>query len=109
MSSPAVLISDKTNLAADFVNKYTDEKFQRIYANLPPEEIIRLTVGTEPKCPVYRIETRRGAGFYYDYCYALDSGSGQIALLLPNAGFGGYKSLKFFGKLSGFDADAPLW
>lgn len=108
-SSRVVLISDKAHLAADFLTKYMDEKYQRIYANLPPEEIIRLAVGTEPQFPVYRIETVRGAGFYYDYCYAMDSGNGHIALLLPGEGFGGYKSQKFFGRLSGFDADVPLW
>lgn len=58
-------------------------------SRLSPKDFIELTMGSIPKFPVQRIIVQRGAGFYYDSCYAFEgefSGSNANTLLTSTDG-----------------------
>ena len=79
-------------------------------SKLSTDDLIELALGgVTPKFPVYRISVVRGAGFYYDYCYAFQSGPDRAATLLVFGIGVGYKSHQDHGSLGWYPDNTPLW
>ena len=49
----------------------------------------------------------RGAGFYYDSCFAIANDSGLTTLVTDDVA--GDLRIQSYGMLSGFPPDLPLW
>lgn len=77
----------------------------------PRKDLIGLVAESSPKPPIHRIELRRGAGLYFDYCYAFDSehASGSVHTLLIDEIAGMSKSIQSHGPLGWYPDRAALW
>jgi len=80
-------------------------------ANLPDDEFLRLVADTvsAPKFPVERIGIQRGAGFYFDQCYALEDSTPGNGYTLMISSFGGNPKKKYHGQLGWYPDQAGLW
>lgn len=87
----------------------TENAVQSDIENLSTELFFDTIVRINPSMfPARRISLSRGAGFYYDYCYAVRDHS-QIHTLIINKLGGNYPELKSHSKLIGYPKNKPLW
>lgn len=86
------------------------EATRQLLARLPPTELISLAIVVTPKYPLQRIAVQRGAGLYYDYCYAFESEYlvGTVETVLIDE-LGGSKETRFHGPLGWYADNSPLW
>lgn len=80
-------------------------------AQLPAEDLVNLVVDAKPKLPIHRIFVQRGAGLYYDYCYAYESEylTDSVQTILVSALGDGSKITKSHGPLGWYADNTTLW
>jgi hypothetical protein len=88
-----------------------DDRIAETLSKLSTDDLISLALGSSPKFPIHRISVVRGAGFYYDYCYAYqpDSGPIRVSTLLVEGIGAGFKSKLEHGPLGWYPDNTPLW
>lgn len=81
---------------------------REVLAKLPPEELVQMILDVQPKLPAYRFVLQRGAGFYYDHCYAFEEASSSNARSVL-VGPGGRSQPRNHGPLGKYPDRAPMW
>ena len=81
-------------------------------ASAPAPTAVDLLVGRplyldQAPAEVWQVALDRGAGFYYDSCFAIARDSGLVTVVTDEVA--GDLRVDSYGMLSGFPADLPLW
>jgi hypothetical protein len=96
------------NLLADMSSDRT--AIDSVLMNLGSDDFVKFFLRHhESRFPAIRYPLERGAGFYYDYCYAVGNRSGVTTILVDSLGGVVSTHVMFHGLLNRYADDQTLW
>lgn len=109
--SERIVVGGQAEFRQMLLTELYGEATRQLLASLPPAELIWLAINTAPKYPLQRIAVQRGAGLYYDYCYAFERefAVGSVETVLVSDLGDGSKATRFHGPLGWYADNSPLW